>query len=182
MTTTEKPRIIAATEDPNDAPQEPQDGDKGEEEGKDVAPEVKMPAAAAEAPDWVLIPSDFRPQLGMRLFFVKFTQELTGSLAGEHQCVLSALSDKEEALAAERTQGHSGRAAAEYTKQMLRVVDGYRVNWAAPRGPGSVDEFWRNIGPKGRNLLIRIYTKLHMASDPEMADFFENCVAVYVVS
>lgn len=174
------PTIIPSEDEETDtsAPR----AEEAEEETEDAKPGLELPIASSEIPDWVIVPNDFRPKRGVQLFFFRFPQALTGSLHGEHQCVVSVLSDKEEQVAADRAMGNSVRAANEYPKQMLRVVDGVRVDWGRPAGPGSVDEFWRNIGPKGRNLLMRIYTKLHMAGDEEFADFFANCVAVYAVS
>lgn len=137
------------------------------------------PSAGSSAPDWALIPANLRPPRGRQVIFVRIPALLTDSpVRGERQCIVWSLSDGDERLAADRCKGEASRASAEYTKQMLRAVDGSVVDWSKSKGPGSVDEFWREIGPKGRNLLVRLYSQLHMASDAELADFFENCIAV----
>jgi hypothetical protein len=103
-------------------------------------------------------------------------------LKGDRHCIAWTLSDGEERLAAQRCGGDSARYAAEFTKQFIRAVDGVTVDWSKSRGPGSVDEFWKEIGPKGRHLATRIYTKTHLPTDEEVNRFFEHCVAVRTAS
>jgi hypothetical protein len=37
---------------------------------------------------------------------------------------------------------------------------------------------WKELGPKGRQMLKSIYAKLHQMTAEEQADFFVNCLAV----
>lgn len=150
--------------------------DAAEEE----APKPALPASSGDdVPDWALVPANLKVPKGRQVIFLRFPAAITDSpLRGERQCICWSLSDGEEKMANDRTGGSSARAPAEFTKQMIRAVDGVVVDWSRPRGPGSIDEFYREIGPKCRNLLMRVYTQLHLATEDETRDFFESCVAV----
>lgn len=155
-----------------------------QEEEPEAPPRPALPESNGDdVPEWALIPSNMRVPKGRQVVFLRFPPALTGNpQRGERQCIVWTLNDGEEKLANDRTGGSSARAAAEFTKQMIRAVDGVVVDWSKPKGPGSIDEFWREVGPKGRNMLMRIYTQLHLASDEETRDFFESCVAVRTAS
>lgn len=146
-------------------------------------PSPRLPAAeGSDVPEWAVVPKDLRPPKGRQVIFLRIPARLTDTpLKGERQCIVWTLSDGDEKLAAERCEGKAGRASAEYTKQMIRAVDGNVASWMKASGPGSLDEFWREIGGKGRNLLMRVYSQLHLADDEELRDFFENCIAVRTV-
>jgi hypothetical protein len=161
--------------------EEPEATVEPEAESAEAAkPAPKIPEAQGDdVPDWVIMPKHLKVPRGKQIVFLRFPASLTDTPSkGDRQCIAWSLTDGEEKLAADRCDGKPNRAAAEYSKQMLRAVDGVVVDWSKPRGPGSVDEFWREIGPKGRNILMRVYTQMHLASDEELRDFFEQCVAV----
>lgn len=147
-------------------------------------PPPRLPLAAGDdVPDWAVVPGHLKVPKGRQVVFLRFAPGITAAPdKGERQCIVWSLSDGEEKIANDRTGGNSGRAPAEFTKQMIRAVDGISVDWGKAKGPGSLDEFWREVGPKCRNLLMRVYTQLHLASDEETRDFFENCVAVRTAS
>lgn len=144
------------------------------------APAQQLPPEDGSAvPAWAMVPSNLRPPRGKQVIFVRIPAEMTDTPSkGERQAIIWTLSDGDERLASGRCNGEAGRASAEFSKQMLRAVDGVVVDWSKHKGPGSVDEFWREVGPKGRNLLTRLYAQLHMASDKELSNFFESCIAV----
>lgn len=150
---------------------------------QEEAASPRLPASGgSDVPEWAIVPKDLRPPKGRQVIFLRIPAKLTDvPLKGERQCIVWTLSDGDEKLAAERCEGKAGRASAEYTKQMIRSVDGAVASWMKPTGPGSLDEFWREIGGKGRNLLMRVYSQLHLADDDELRDFFENCIAVRTV-
>lgn len=165
---------IVLDEDPETPPEpEPEDAEPPK-------PAPKIPEAQGDdVPEWALVPGHLKVPRGKQVVFLRFPAPLTETPAkGDRQCIAWSLTDGEEKLAADRCDGKANRAAAEYTKQMLRAVDGVVVDWGKMRGSGSIDEFWREIGPKGRNILMRVYTQMHLASDDELRDFFEQCVAV----
>lgn len=153
-----------------------------EELAKEEQPKAvtKLPAAQGdEVPDWAVVPQHLKVPRGKQVVFLRFPAELTDAPEkGERQCIVWTLSDGEEKIAADRCEGKANRAPSEYSKQMIRAIDGAVVDWSKPRGPGSIDEFWREVGPKVRNILMRVYTQLHLASDDEVTNFFEQCVAV----
>lgn len=139
-----------------------------------------LPASAGDdVPEWAIVPGNLKVPKGRQVVFLRFVPSMTDTPAkGERQCICWSLSDGEEKMANDRTGGSSARAPAEFTKQMIRSIDGSVVDWGKAKGPGSIDEFYREIGPKCRNLLMRIYTQLHLATEDEARDFFESCVAV----
>ena len=143
-----------------------------------------LPSASDEdIPEWAVLPPNLKIPRGKRVTFIRFRASWTDAPEkGERQCLLWTLTDGEEKLANDRCGGSSTRAPAEYSKQMIRAVDGVMVDWSKSRGPGSVDEFWREIGPKGRTMLMRLYAQLHLPSDEDINDFFEHCVAVRTAS
>ena len=164
---------------------EPEEAPEAEQEAPEEPPAkvASLPTDAGESdvPEWALVPANLKVPRGRQVYFLRFPQALTGNREkGERQCIVWTLSDGEEKMANDRTGGSASRAPAEFSKQMIRAVDGVVVSWAVGQaaGPGSIDAFWREVGPKGRNLLMRIYTQLHLASQEEVLDFFESCVAV----
>lgn len=146
----------------------------------EASPTPQLPTAQGDdVPDWAVVPRDLRVPKGRQVLFVRIPAAWTDTpLKGDRQCICWTLTDGDEKLAGDRCEGKAGRAGSEYTKQMVRAVDGHCATWMRNRGPGAIDEFWSEIGAKGRNMLMRLYTQLHLASDDEVRDFFENCIAV----
>lgn len=152
-----------------------------------VDPPMSVPglpeAQGDDVPEWAIVPPSLRIPKGKSVVFLMFKASMTDApLKGDRQCMVWTLSDGEEKLAADRCANSQNRAPAEYTKQMIRAVDGVAADWGKTRGPGSIDEFWKEIGPKGRNMMMRVYTQLHLANDEEVRDFFEHCIAVRTAS
>lgn len=164
------------TIDDNELPEDDLDPEAAEE----APPKPALPVSDGdEPPEWAVVPANLKVPKGRQVIFLRFPPGLTNNPSkGERQCIIWSLTDGEEKMANDRTGGSAARAAAEFTKQMIRAVDGIVVDWSKPKGPGSIDEFYREIGPKCRNLLMRVYTQLHLASEDETRDFFESCVAV----
>jgi len=158
-------------------------------DGLDEATEPQQPsptlpdAQGDDVPEWAMVPQNLRIPTGKSVVFLRFKSAMTDApLKGDRQCIVWTLSDGEEKLAADRCNSAQSRAPAEYTKQMIRAIDGVAVDWSKTRGPGSIDEFWKEIGPKGRNMMMRVYTQLHLADEDEVRDFFEHCIAVRTAS
>ncbi len=136
-----------------------------------------------DVPSWVVMPDGLKVPSGRRLIFIQFLADITETPhKGDRHCIAWTLSDGEERIANARCNGDSSRYATEFTKQMIRAVDGVAVDWSKPKGPGSLDEFWREIGPKGRHLAARIYSRTHLPSDEELDNFLSHCVAVVTAS
>lgn len=174
---------------------EPEEDEKGE----DVIPKWARPH----------IPSDLRIPRGKQVSFVRFKSKWTDAPekgvmtafphavgSGEARkvemreeltrvVVCWPISDAEEKHALKRTRGEQGRTLDEYTKQMLRVVDGMRVDWTGEYGRKEnvgqlvgADMLWKELGPKCTRLLKNLYVKTHNLNDEELADFFVNCLVV----
>lgn len=158
-----------------------------DEGGTDDAPKppAKMPEASGdELPEWAVVPAGLKVPRGRQVIFLRFPGAMThANWKGDRQCVVWTLSDTDEKVAHKRCAGDSNRVSAELTKQMIRAIDGSVADWGAAKGTaGSIDEFWREIGPKGRQLLMRVYVQTHHPDEAEVRDFFERCIAVRTAS
>lgn len=131
-------------------------------------------------PDWVIIPQGFKmPTGGRTVSFIKFRAEWTDTPGkGDRQCIIWNLNGADEKLAIARSRGDHMRLMAELTKQMVRAVDGHKVNWSGKGGPGNVDLWYDAIGAKCRQIIQNHYVKTHALTEEERTDFFENCIAV----
>jgi hypothetical protein len=144
--------------------------------------ELRIPAAAKgnrRAPPWAKVPKDIRFPKGIEVLFVKIEGRVTMYPAkGDRQVILWALTDGDERLAYGRSTNPM-RAAGELTKQMVRAIDGERVNWTGdPSAPGAdIDAFWHEIGPKGRDLLQRLHIQLNTMNRDDLVHFFEHCIS-----
>lgn len=151
---------------------------KGEQPKK---PAHKLPKAATRhAPTWAKVPKGMRFPKGIDVLFVRIRGELTMYPGkGDRQVILWPMTDGDQKIALGRAMGDRNRAAVEMTKQIVRAIDGQPVNWTGdPSAPGiDVDRFWHEIGPKGRNLLDRLFVQLNMMNEDELVDFFEHCIA-----
>lgn len=134
----------------------------------------------SEVPEWVVLPPDLKIPSGRVVAFLRFKAEWTDTpTKGDRQCIVWNLSDADERLALKRANLNDGLSAiSDLAKQSIRAVDGVRVDWSKGKGPGSIDQFWREIGAKCRALLQRWYLQNHQLNDAEQKDFFESCVAV----
>jgi hypothetical protein len=162
-----------------------------EDEGFDVGdvpeevPEEKPVKAFAPIPDarpggapgWVKVPQGMRFPRGRQVAFIKLLPQWTDAPhKGERQCIVWGLTDIDEKMAMSRAMGDPNRVVSELTKQMIRSVDGAVVDWSGVGGPGSIDQWWRDIGGKCRQILIRIYTQMNVLPDEDRKHFFENCI------
>tara|TARA_Y100000034_G_scaffold132468_1_gene195511 strand:- start:94 stop:714 length:621 start_codon:yes stop_codon:yes gene_type:complete len=148
----------------------------------DEADEPEFPDAEAtnSVPSWVKIPDDLKIPRGTSVGFMKFPSRMTVSpQKGDRQVVIWTLTDLDERVAYDRVQHNVANAANELAKQMIRAIDGVKVNWAAKRGDSNnIHEFWRDIGPKCRHMLVKYYSSTHAMDVEEVTYFLENCVAV----
>ena len=170
-----------------DDPDALEDVDAAEGETEETeAPAVKpkryfaMPdARAGGAPPWAKIPAGFKFPRGRQVAFLRFRAEWTDTpWKGDRQAVVWSLTDADEKIGLGRAMGDVNRAANELSKQMLRAIDGHEAVWDGTPGPGNVDRWWTEIGGKCRQILVRVYTQLHVLSEEERTDFFENCIEV----
>jgi hypothetical protein len=168
------------------SPDELQPNDKDLKTKEEPAPkrtEFKIPNAEGQrrAPKWAKVPKDMKFPRGIQVLFIRIRADLTMYPSkGDRQVILWALTDGDEKLAIGRSMANAARAGTEMAKQMVRAVDGERLNWTGdPSAPGiDVDRVWHEIGPKGRNLMQRLFTQLHAMNEVELVDFFENCIGV----
>ncbi len=149
-------------------------------DGEDLEEQFPDEEPGAALPDWVDIPADMNIPEGVQVGLLRFKASWTmvaGS--GDRTCVVWPLTDLDERLAHQRCKDNWNAAASELAKQMIRIVDGVKVNHGAKRGKaGNIDDFWREIGPKCRTLVTRYWRKTHTMDAAEASYFFEHCVAV----
>jgi len=137
-------------------------------------------------PAWCIFPEDPKwkippgKQLGVFRFRAAWTDRPD---LGDRVCVMFSLSDTEEKLAIKRTRGDNGRTLTEMSKGIIRAMGSPDVplvmaDWTGKLGPGNVDRFWNDIGPKCRVLIQNFYLRTHSLSQEELADFFQNCMVV----
>lgn len=153
-------------------PQEPSPVDPPKQR---IIPEPK----AGGAPAWSKVPADMRFPRGRQVLFVRFEAAWTDSPhKGDRQCIIWGLTDIDEKAAFGRAMSDPNRAANELAKQMVRSIDGHVTDWSGTEGPANIDLWWREIGGKCRQMLIRLYTQLHVLPDEDRKRFFESCIEV----
>jgi len=153
------------------------------EEKEEAQVDFKLPApqASRKIPEFARgkVPKELRLPRGLQVVCVSIPKELTPRPdLGDRVLLLWELSEGDEKLAVMRAMGDGARVGAEFAKQMVRAIDGHVARWDGMPGPGSVDALWREIGAKGRNLLMKIYVQINQPNRDELQRFFERCVAV----
>lgn len=142
-----------------------------------VVPGGGVPAWATPPPPGMKFPR------GRQIMFIRIRAELTDApWKGERQCICWSINLADERLALKRAQGDGLKLTDELAKQMIRAVDGHRANWDGLRGEDDIEVFWSEIGRKGRTILQRLFTQMHIPDPRQLSDFFENCIAVRTVS
>jgi len=134
-----------------------------------------------ELPSWVKVPDGLAIPPGVIVGFLRFRPEWTSaSHKGERQCLLWPLTDQDEQVAYARLRTVDANAVSVLAQHQIRAIDGRKASWNAAEvnNPGNVYNFWREIGPKCRQLVIRWYHQNHALDVEELADFFGNCVAL----
>ena len=174
-------RIVA--EEPAPPPvEETTAADRGEPAEEPPLAETPMVPNADALPTWAKIPTGFRFPRGTTPIFVMFRAAWTSApFKGDRTAILWELTDLDELEAYRRAAGLQIRASHELAKGMIRSIDGHPADWSGLDGPGSVEAFWREIGPKCRDRLIQMYAQRHVMDAKDRADFFTNCVAVRAV-
>lgn len=141
------------------------------------------PTAEDSIPEWATVPANLSPPPGVTMGFLRFKAEWTRVPSkGDRVCIVWSLTDLDERLAFSRVRDNFQTAVNEMAKQMIRAVDGVKVDWNAKSGePGNLEDFWRDIGPKCRSKVVQYYNRTHMMTAAETADFLESCVVVRTV-
>lgn len=175
-----------------------------EELGGDGA---QKPEASSEddIPDWAVpwLPPSLKIPAGRSVGFARFKSKWTDAqevgvpsvwrraIPGSDQeqvteCLSRVviywnLSDAEERAALKRCAGDRSNVVAEYTKNMIRAVDGKVFDWTGnswAKGNGkpnaervSPHAVWTQLGSKCRQMMTRIYMTSHSLNDEDMGDF-----------
>lgn len=138
-------------------------------------PLLQVPAYFPRA----MIPKDIAFPKGIEVLFIKIPGKFTAARhRGDRFLIVWGSSEADEKLSIGRAMGDNNRGVAELTKQVIRAVDGHIADWSGMPTPGSIDQIWRELGPKGRNLMIRLMTKINTLDESELTYFFEACIAV----
>lgn len=168
--------------------------EEGAEEGSgdaldEAAEHGKDPNAI---PDWIMFPQHAKwkiPPNAGDVFFLRFKAEwMPDKSKGDRTVIFWCLNDNEEKMAGKRTRGDDARWIGEMTKACVRAMGSITPgedkatvpmtmsDWTGTFGPGSVDRFWNEIGPKCRSMLKNLYHRTHSLTAEETADFFLNCM------
>jgi hypothetical protein len=138
------------------------------------------------APDWFKLPpgglpADIAP--GSILGFMRFPVWITNNpQKGERQCALRALSPVLEKFGRNAAKGSASgyETVASLAKMMICVVDG-SLPELFKAGPGSVNHFWAEIGPKARDAVVTYYVRTHQFTEKERDAFLASCLTVRTV-
>jgi hypothetical protein len=151
---------------------------------------IPKPLPGVGRPAWAKIPEGLvLPQ--KPIYFIRFPSEWTDlPIKGDvyenrlyRQCIIWTLLDGEERVAMEKTMvsGTASSANTHLAMRMIRAVDGHKADWSGERDqPGSVEQYWTELGSKCRKMMIDLYQKMHLLDGEDRVDFFENCVAAWV--
>ena len=164
---------------------EPEPEAKEQEALQDGEHFIRLPDPVNKIPEWMRgkIPEGIVAPRGIEKQFVRIRSSWTyAPHKGDRILIVWPLSEGDEKLAYMRCANEQNRAIWELSKQMIRAIDGQVADWSGVPGPANVDTLWREIGMKGRGLLMRLYTQFHSRDAQESADFFGNCIARYVGS
>lgn len=148
------------------------------------------------APHWAVFGPDFRFPPNKQVFFLRIPSDWTDnpSVGREmtdekgavmmkpgteiprkwRQCIVWSLNVADKRAALQRSLGDDDRAIEECCRQMLRSIDGVRVDWGVA---GVQDTFWNEIGERNRRLLKTLYHRLHALTQEQMTYFLADCVA-----
>jgi hypothetical protein len=184
-------------EDPKPAALSPEEMALAEEQERKEEQEIRELTRLPDpevggAPAWVVLPAGLRVPRGRQVYFVRFPAEWTSTPKRGIRCRDQAPDDPslwrqaicwdmsigDQKLALQRAAGDPNRQIDEFSKQMVRAVDGELVDWSGMPGAGCVDLWWEDLGARCRNAMHRIFNRLHVLSKEEMARFFESCIAV----
>jgi len=137
----------------------------------------------SKIPAWVKIPADLEfPPTGVTWTAMKFEPQWTDRpQLGERQCILWNLSVGDEKFSRRRARGDGDAMMDEQAKQMIRAIDGHRINWGNANAVQNPDLFWDEIGKKCRMLILNHFMQSHILDKAERMYFFSNCLVVRTV-
>jgi hypothetical protein len=84
----------------------------------------------------------------------------------------------EQMLAVDRTAAVNGSAVAlhqELAKESLRLIERGSSKMVVSTFNGTAEREWAKMDPIMRDLIVRAYTKHHVAKDEEAVGFLESC-------
>jgi hypothetical protein len=124
-------------------------------------------------PDWAVVPPKLQPPDGIVMAFLRIPAAWTMRPSqGDRHCIVWPLDESEEIRAYDRSRGSRARSTYELAKGCVRAVDGAVVSWGT--GARELLAWWRDIGPKGRSMIMNYYVKQHVVGEDEALDFFSN--------
>jgi hypothetical protein len=139
-------------------------------------------ASSGDLPPWAIVPDGFRPPKNRQVAFIMLKGKWTDDPdQGDGQVIVWNMSGNDERLALKRTAGDGALTLAEYTKQMIRYIDGQPVDWEKG-AHANIHKFWEDIGHPCRQLLMNWHIRTHTLSDEDTLSFFADCVAVRTAS
>jgi hypothetical protein len=146
----------------------------------DMAVLEHSPQGSRDAlPGWAAaaIPADLEVPAGRTLVVMRFRTEWTDRKdKGDRTCVLWNLSVGDEKLANQRGGDNVFVNTMEMAKQMVRAIDGLRVDFTGKVPAAQLDPWWDEIGKKCRGLIINHFIRAHSLTTSEKMDFLAVCL------
>lgn len=151
--------------------------------------EEEKPEEDKSVPPWVEIPTDLTIPKGKKVAFMRFLAKWTDRPdLGDRVIILWPLSVSDEKIARKRIID-SNEAVSELSKQMVRAIDGKRVDWTGMaastkakmgliKAGADINAFWNEIGASCRQLIMNFYMRTHVLPEEEQLVFFASCIAV----
>jgi hypothetical protein len=154
--------------------------EESEDEQKADADEEPELESTNEVPAWAVLPPDLKIPKGKQVYFIRIPADLTDRPNdGDHHCVAWNLNIADEDTALKRSRGEQFRVMRESCMQMIRAIDGHRVDWTNSNlnAPGNVKRWFNDIGPRGRLLVQNVYIRTHSVNNETSIRFFVDCFA-----
>jgi hypothetical protein len=128
-------------------------------------------------PEWAqnAIPPNLKIPKGETVFVVRFLKEWTKDRSCDRTAVIWQLSVGDEKLANQRGGDNSANVLMELSKQMIRAIDGKKVDYTGRSKEANLDAWWNAIGRKCRSLISAMFIRMHALSDEEKSYFLARC-------
>lgn len=154
-----------------------------EDEDDDPRSALDNIPSPVEPPEWAMIPDGIKfPPAGCQVAYIRIPAAFCREPEkGDRQCITWALDEVDENMANKRARGEASRVLGELSKQTIRAIDGKLADWTGKDKTADPVRFFRDIGPKGRQVIRNYYVQTHNLNAEEAANFFSNHFAVVTV-
>jgi len=127
-------------------------------------------------PSWAqaAIPAGLQIPRGRTVIVFRFLREWTDDKVQDRTCVLWNLSVGDEKLANQRGGDNSNNVLMELSKQMIRAIDGAKIDYTGRDKSVDINAWWNVIGRKCRSLIVSAFVRNHSLTTAEKIDFLAH--------